>query len=97
MKILFLIILMDHVFSGQHNIPVVQEIVSSPEIAAVLLWKQQQNVSFPEPEHYIGHLYEVDFKNKTIKEIPIPTIKFENDHIPLSPDKTKIKKDGYKP
>lgn len=76
MEILFLNITVSHYFSGIKDKPVIQEIVSSPELAAILLWKKQQSVSYPEPEHYTGHLYEIDLGKMTIEEIEIPNISF---------------------
>jgi len=77
MKILLLIVLMSHAFSGVSDMPVIQKVVSSPEVAAILLWERQQSASFPEPEHYAGHLYEVDLEKMTVKEIYIPKISFQ--------------------
>ncbi len=77
MKKLFLIIKVTHVFSQQNNIPIYQEIVTSPENAAVVLWRQSRlgEISV-EPPSYDGYLYELDFENKTIETIEIPEIEF---------------------
>lgn len=79
MEILFLIILKNHVFSGIHEMPVNQEVVSSPEQAAILLWERQQSVSFPEPENYTGHLYEIDLVKMIVKKVDIPKLFFQQD------------------
>ncbi len=77
MKILLLIVLMSHAFSGVSDMPVTQKVVSSPEQAAILVWERQQSRSWPEPEHYIGHLYEIDLDKMTVKEVDIPKISFQ--------------------
>jgi len=77
MKILLFIILMSHYFTGIKNMPVTQKVVSSPKQAAILLWEREQSVSNFEPESYVGHLYEIDLAKKTIKEINIPKISFQ--------------------
>jgi len=76
MKILLLIILMSRPFRGINNRVVVEQTVASQEEAAVLFWKEHKSVSFPEPKHYEGHLYEIDFASMTVKEIDIPEISF---------------------
>jgi hypothetical protein len=78
MKILLLVILMTHYFSGQHNVPVLQKAVSSPEAAAIELWEYRQSATYPEPQGYTGHLYEIDLNKKTIIKIQIPDLKFQN-------------------
>ena len=77
MKILLLVILYSQAFGGIHDLPVVQKVVGSTEAAAVLLWEQNQSLSYPEPGYNEAHLYEIDLHNKTIKEIKIPVLKFK--------------------
>lgn len=77
MKILLLIITMTYYFGGIIDMPVNKQVVSSPEIAAVLLWEREQSVNYPEPESYDAHLYEIDLEKMTIKEIDIPKISFQ--------------------
>jgi len=82
MKILVFIILMTYYFGGIKDMPVTQEVVSSPEQAAIILWKMQESVTYPEPKSYVGHLYEIDLDKLTVKEIDIPKISFQQ---PLKP------------
>jgi len=77
MKILLLIILMSYGFGGISEMPVTQKVVASSEEAAILLWEKQQSVSYPEPESYRVHLYEIDLGEMTVKEIYIPKISFQ--------------------
>jgi len=80
-KIYLLIILMSYYFGGISNYPVTQKVVDSPEEAAVLLMEKQEStnktglyVNFS--EDYEGHLYEIDLKTMTIKEVKIPQVQF---------------------
>jgi len=77
MKILLLVILYSQAFGGIHNLPVVQKVVASPESAAVLLWEQNQSLSYPEPGYNEAHLYEINLCSRIIKEIKIPVLKFK--------------------
>ena len=78
MKILLLIILMSHAFSGQFDVSVLEKVVSSPEAASIILWNQTSNVSFPEPQSYTAKLYEINITEMTIVEVKIPEIKFQS-------------------
>ena len=77
MKILLLVILYSQTFSGTHNLPVVQKVVSSPEAAAIILWERNESLTYPEPGHNEAHLFEIDLIGKSIIEIKIPMLKFE--------------------
>jgi len=80
-KIYLLIILMSYYFGGINDCPVVQKVVDSPKEAAILLMEKQEStnktglyVNFS--EDYKGHLYEIDLKEMTIKEVKIPQVQF---------------------
>jgi hypothetical protein len=79
MKMLFCMIFRDHIFSNIHHQLAVSEIVESPEEAAILVWGRNQLISYPEPDQYDAHLYEVDFGEMTVKEIDIPKVYFETE------------------
>lgn len=75
MKLLLLVILFSQTFGGVKDFPVVRRVVKSPEAAAVLLWQENQSCS--ELGYNKAHLYEIDLRNKIIKEIKIPVLKFK--------------------
>ena len=77
MKILFLVILYSQTFSGIYDLPVVQKVVSSPEVAAIMLWEKNESLTGPEPGHNEAHLFEIDLIGKSVIEIKIPILKFE--------------------
>lgn len=49
--------------------------LSSPEEASIYLYKE--NLYTGLNKYYEGELYEIDLKNKTIKEISIPKMEFK--------------------
>jgi len=78
MKIFILLIITTWSFGGGcGNLhPVTKEVVSSPEAAAIRIYEIEQSEFGPEPDRHEYELYEVNFKEKTVKAIDIPIIKF---------------------
>ena len=77
MKILLLEILYSQAFFNTHDFPVVQKVVASPEIAAIILWERNRALSPPEPGHNEAHLYELNLTDMVIREIEIPGLDFK--------------------
>ena len=75
MKFYLLVVFMTWTMGGMENQPVQQGIVESPEHAAVHMWTQQSQ-EFMDGRILNGKLYELNFEDNTIKEVPIPRIKF---------------------
>jgi len=65
------------IFDKSYRPLIVEEIVASPEEAAIILWNKEQSRSFPESSQYDAHLYSVNFDKMTVKEIDIPKVCFE--------------------
>jgi hypothetical protein len=78
MKVLILVIITTWSFaSGYYHGPDYQ-VMPSIERAALTVYEDKYARSFQiEPDHKEFHLYEVDFKANSIKEIPIPIVKIE--------------------
>lgn len=72
MKILILIIITKWSFGQPHPQYI---IVSSPEMASIRAYDNElRTKSMCEPDLYEYRLYEVDLKNKEVKQIDIPKI-----------------------
>jgi len=53
-----------------------KKIVSSPEDAAIEIYYLEKAKSGPEPDQHKYKLYQIDFKQKTVKEVVIPELTF---------------------
>ena len=79
MKILILITSITWSFGGGYQQTPSYETVGSAKTAAIRVYFAQELAKQQvEPDQKEHQLYEIDLEKKTIKEIPIPIIGFEN-------------------
>ena len=52
-------------------------LVSGPKAASIRVYENEQRKFGPEPDRHSYKLYKIDFKEMSIKEIPIPEMMFK--------------------
>jgi len=77
MKILILIITITWSFGIGHENKPSFKIVSSPEQAAIYVYNDKPPSFMVEPDRKQYNLYEIDIEAKTINEIKIPKLTFQ--------------------
>lgn len=82
MKILILVITITWSFGGGYqNTPRV-ELVGSAEDAAIFIHNDRPSAWEVEPDHKEYKLYMVDFEKRSVNEVPIPKIVFQESKQP---------------